>query len=164
MLETALFSIFAIVAVVTGIMVITRKNPVISVLFLIINFFAIAGLYLLLNAHFLAVAQVIVYAGAIMVLFLFVIMLLNLENEQAIKEKLKKGVVNLAIILGIAFVIEFILVYWKAPIKNNIQNIGTIEQIGQVLYTDYSLAFLAIGFLLITATIGAILLAKRNIE
>ncbi len=164
MLETALFSIFAFVAVVTGIMVITRKNPVISALFLIINFFSIAGLYLLLNAQFLAVAQVIVYAGAIMVLFLFVIMLLNLENEQAIKEKLKKGVVNLAIILGIAFVIEFILVYWKAPVKNNIKNIGTIEQIGQVLYTDYSLAFLAIGFLLITATIGAILLAKRNIE
>lgn len=164
MLETALFGIFALVAVVTAILVITRKNPVISALFLIINFFSIAGLYLLLNAQFLAVTQIIVYAGAIMVLFLFVIMLLNLENEQAIKEKLKKGVVNLSIVLGVAFLIELLLIYWKAPVKNKIQNIGTVEQIGQVLYTDYSLAFLAIGFLLITATIGAILLAKRNLE
>jgi NADH-quinone oxidoreductase subunit J len=163
MLEISLFSIFAIVGVLTGIMVITQKNPVISALFLIINFFSIAGLYLLLNAQFLAVVQVIVYAGAIMVLFLFVLMLLNLKNEVEFKHKIKKSVVNLSIVLGLTLVLEFVLLYLKSPIKNNITNIGTIEHIGKVLYTDYSLPFLSIGFLLISATIGAILLAKRDI-
>ncbi|MCE1187594.1 MAG: NADH-quinone oxidoreductase subunit J, partial [Ignavibacteria bacterium] len=77
MLEIILFAFFGVIACVTAIMVITRKNPIISALFLILNFAALAGLYLLLFAQFIAVVQIIVYAGAIMVLFLFVIMLLR---------------------------------------------------------------------------------------
>lgn len=79
-LEIILFSIFALIAVVTSILVVTRKNPIISALFLVLNFAALAGIYMLLNAQFIAVVQVIVYAGAIMVLFLFVIMLLRPEH------------------------------------------------------------------------------------
>ena len=84
LLEVIIFITLALIAAVSAILVVTRSNPVISALFLILNFGALAGIYLLLNAQFIAVAQVIVYAGAIMVLFLFVIMLLRPENEKKI--------------------------------------------------------------------------------
>ena len=84
MLEVILFAILAAAAVVTALLVILQRNPVASAIFLILTFFCLAGIYLLLNAPFLAAIQVLVYAGAIMVLFLFVIMLLNLEKEQKI--------------------------------------------------------------------------------
>lgn len=171
MLEISLFSIFALIAVVTAVLVITRKNPIMSALFLVLNFFSLAGLYLLLNAQFIAVVQVIVYAGAIMVLFLFVLMLLNFQNEPDFKEKAKSKVKQLAILLGVAFVFElgYVLSFSKLSgiIKgDNIKsvNIGKIENIGSVLYTDYSLPFIAAGFLLIAATMGAIILAKKKFD
>mgnify|MGYP001311488863 FL=1 len=83
-LELILFLILTLVAAFSSVMVITRKNPILSAVYLILNFFALAGIYLLLNAQFLSVVQVIVYAGAIMILFLFVIMLINTENEASI--------------------------------------------------------------------------------
>lgn len=87
-LETLLFYILAAVSVVSAILVVTRRNPVTSALFLVLNFFTLGGLYLTLNAQFIAVIQILVYAGAIMVLFLFVIMLLNLGNIERLSEKI----------------------------------------------------------------------------
>ncbi len=84
MMETALFVILAVATVITALLVILQRNPVTSAIFLILTFFCLAGIYLLLNAQFIAIIQVLVYAGAIMVLFLFVIMLFNLEKEQKI--------------------------------------------------------------------------------
>ncbi|MGE5438250.1 MAG: NADH-quinone oxidoreductase subunit J, partial [Bacteroidota bacterium] len=80
-LELILFIFFALIAAVSSVVMVTRPNPVMSAIFLVINFFALAGLYLILHAQFIAVVQVIVYAGAIMVLFLFVLMLLNTKSE-----------------------------------------------------------------------------------
>lgn len=169
-LEIFLFVILSLIAAISSILMITRKNAVISALLLIMNFFALSGLYLLLNAQFIAVVQVIVYAGAIMVLFLFVIMLLRTEDEPSIfsQNKLLK---NLAIIIGalIFFQVAYLIFYGKpsktlTPNETKSIEIGTIQSIGKELYTNYFIPFEIAGFLLLAATIGAIILAKKKFE
>ncbi|RPI73631.1 MAG: NADH-quinone oxidoreductase subunit J [Ignavibacteriales bacterium] len=168
-LEIILFVFFAGIAAVTAVLMITRNNAVISALFLVVNFASLAGLYLLLNAQFLAVTQVIVYAGAIMVLFLFVIMLLKPEREKSLT-----GIPGMKIF---AFAIAFMvfvqlgyLIFFTAPsstITPDVEasiNAGTIETIGRELFTNYILPFEAAGFLLLAATIGSLILAKKKIE
>ncbi|MEG8947102.1 NADH-quinone oxidoreductase subunit J family protein [Rosettibacter firmus] len=169
-LEIILFIILSLISAISSIMMITRKNAVISALFLILNFFALAGLYLLLNAQFIAVVQIIVYAGAIMVLFLFVIMLLRTDNESTIFSG-NKVLKYLSVAIGalVFFQIAFLIFYGR-PSKNlNLQEdvankIGTIQSIGEKLYTDYIIPFEVAGFLLLAATIGAIILAKKKFE
>jgi NADH-quinone oxidoreductase subunit J len=161
---------FGLVCCATAILVITKRNPVFSALFLVLNFASLAGLYLVLNAQFIAVVQVIVYAGAIMVLFLFVIMLLKPENEKkffAVQPKLKLYTLIVAIIVFIQFLFTIFIASAKSLLKADAANgigIGTIEAIGTELYTKYLLSFEAIAFLLLAATIGAILLAKKRLE
>jgi NADH-quinone oxidoreductase subunit J len=166
-LEIILFIVFASICAVSSVLMITRSNPIISALFLILNFAALSGLYLLLHAQFIAVAQVIIYAGAIMVLFLFVIMLLRPEHEKllAISPKLK----ILAFIL--AFLVFAQLMYvifmsgtYSAGDQNASIKAGTIETIGRELFSKYILPFEAAGFLLLAATIGALVLAKKKFE
>ncbi len=166
-LETILFFVFAITSAVSSVLMITRRNAVISALFLILNFAGLAGLYLLLNAQFIAVAQVIVYAGAIMVLFLFVIMLLRPENEKKFLEANRAVKIFAMVIAGLIFVQLAYLIFFshpslspKAEISASVKA-GTIEEIGRQLFTNYVLPFEAAGFLLLAATIGAIVLAKR---
>lgn len=169
-LELVIFIVFAGVAAVTAILMVAHRNPVMSAIFLIINFFALAGLYLLLNAQFIAVVQVIVYAGAIMVLFLFVLMLLNTRNEEhflAAKSKIKLFAV---IIAALVFFQIVYLIFFSSPSSELSPEIaksikaGTIESIGRELYTNYILPFEAAGFLLLAATIGAMVLAKKKFE
>ena len=168
-LELILFIVFASVAAVSSILMITRSNPVISALFLVLNFAALAGLYLLLNAQFIAVAQVIVYAGAIMVLFLFVIMLLKPEKEKFFsshpKIKIFAILITALVFIQLAFMI---FISRPTPAANPAVaasvNAGTIEQIGKELYTNYILPFEAAGYLLLAATIGALVLAKKKFE
>ncbi len=169
-LEIILFIVLAIVAAISSVMMITRKNAVISALFLVLNFFALAGLYLLLNAQFIAVTQVIVYAGAIMVLFLFVIMLLKTENESNIfssNRLLKYFSIGIGIFVFLQ--IGYLIYYGKpsrilTPDEHLSVKIGTIQSIGEKLYTDYFIPFEVAGFLLLAATIGAIILAKKKFE
>lgn len=169
-LEYILFGVLGLVGVVSSVAMITRPNPIISALFLILNFFALAGLYLLLNAQFIAVVQVIVYAGAIMVLFLFVLMLLNIESEPSIlKEKRRLKAMGI-VIAALVFIQIVYLIFYSAPseglpieVQKSI-DAGLIETIGTELYTTYVLPFLAAGFLLLAATIGALILAKKNFE
>lgn len=167
-LEFILFIIFALVAASTAVLLITRSSPIISALFLILNFAALAGLYILLNAQFIAVVQVIVYAGAIMVLFLFVIMLLKPGNEKLLEHE--KGVKVLAMIVAIIVFAQLAyLIFFFKPIYNTIDtnvriNTGTVENIGRELYTNYVLPIQSAGFLLLAATIGAIVLAKKKFE
>jgi NADH-quinone oxidoreductase subunit J len=169
-IEIILFIILALVAAVSSVMMITRPNPVISAVFLVLNFFALAGLYLLLNAQFIAVVQIIVYAGAIMVLFLFVLMLLNTETEHKLFAD-KKGIKFFAILVS-AFVFVQIayLIFFGKPSRSltanemNSVKIGTIQAIGQQLYTNYILPFEVAGFLLLAATIGALVLAKKKFD
>jgi len=169
-LELILFILLSSVAVVTSLMMITRKNPVLSAVFLVLNFFALAGLYLLLNAQFIAVVQVIVYAGAIMVLFLFVLMLLNTDSED--KLFIDKRAIKVFAILISAFVfiqVAYLIFYGSpartlTPNETASVNAGTIQTIGKQLYTNYIIPFEVAGFLLLAATIGALVLAKKKFE
>jgi NADH-quinone oxidoreductase subunit J len=169
-IELILFSILALVAAITSVVMITRKNAVISAVFLVLNFFALAGLYLLLNAQFIAVVQIIVYAGAIMVLFLFVLMLLNTENEHKLFVH-KRGIKFFAILISVFVLIQIVFLIFKAspsrsltPIEEASVNSGTIQTIGQQLYTNYLIPFEVAGFLLLATTIGALVLAKKKFE
>jgi NADH-quinone oxidoreductase subunit J len=166
-LEIILFIVFAIICAVSSVLMITRSNPIISALFLILNFAALSGLYLLLHAQFIAVAQVIIYAGAIMVLFLFVIMLLRPEHEKllAINPKLK----ILAFVLAfLVFTQLMYVIFMSGTSSSGDQNAsikaGTIETIGMELFSKYILPVEAAGFLLLAATIGALVLAKKKFE
>jgi NADH-quinone oxidoreductase subunit J len=170
MFELILFIFFAVVAAVSSVIMITRPNPIIAAIFLILNFFALAGLYLLLNAQFISVVQVIVYAGAIMVLFLFVLMLLNTKSEIELLSARKKLKLFAAGIAGFFFLQLAYLIFYTAPSGKLSPDVemsvkaGTIEQIGTQLYTNYVLPFEASGFLLLAATIGALVLAKKKFE
>ncbi len=155
-------------AVASALLMVTRKNPVISAIWLIVNFFCIAGMYLTLHAQFLAVVQVIVYAGAIMVLFLFVIMLLNLGNEAELREKIgwKKLV---AIGVSIALALEVLVIVGAQTglmpiVAGKAVGAGTVENIGKVLFSEFLLPFEATSLLLIAAIVGAIVLAKKKLE
>jgi NADH-quinone oxidoreductase subunit J len=168
-LELILFIIFALVSAVSAILMITRINPIISALFLILNFASLAGLYLLLNAQFIAVAQVIVYAGAIMVLFLFVIMLLKPEHEKKLFAVNKNVKIFAYIVAALVFLQLAYMIFFAKPIDTNTQvaasiQAGTIESIGFELYSNYILPFEAAGYLLLAATIGALVLAKKKFE
>jgi NADH-quinone oxidoreductase subunit J len=166
MITTYLFYFLSFLAIMFGLMVVLSKNPIHSVLYLVLTFFAIAGHYVLLNAQFLAAVHIIVYAGAIMVLFLFVIMLLNLNKETEPHKSLwLKG--SAAVASG------SLLIVLVGSLKNaeNIQslnpyngNIGLIENLGQTLFHEFLLPFEVASLLLLSAMVGAVMLGKKNIK
>ncbi len=166
-LQVALFFLFGIGAIASAIGTITRRNPVAAAVNLIVHFFMLAGLYLTLQAQFLAILQILVYAGAIMVLVVFVIMLLNLGNEEALREQF-----TLRKVLGAALAAIFMLqlgVLFNAspsglPLSPKAASLGGAESIGQALFTTYLFPFEAISLLLLAALVGAIILAKRKVE
>lgn len=169
-LEVILFILFASICAVSSVLMITRPNPVISALFLVLNFASLAGLYLLLNAQFIAVAQVIVYAGAIMVFFLFVIMLLNPEKEKRFFEQKIKLRIFIIVVVSLVLVQIIYVIFLANPsgsitseVSRSVQT-GTIENIGREMFTNYILPFEAAGYLLLAATIGAMVLAKKKFE
>lgn len=168
-IELILFIIFGLVAAVSGILMITRSNPVMSALFLILNFGSLAGLYITLNAQFIAVVEVIVYAGAIMVLFLFVIMLLRPEHEKLVFKI--PGIKTFSIIIAVMVFFQLAyMIFFAHPgtiIKPDVAasiKAGTVETIGRELFTNYVLPFEAAGYLLLAATIGAVVLSKKKFE
>ena len=167
-LQFILFILFGLISAVSSVLMITRKDVVVSALFLVLNFAGLAGIYITLNAQFIAVVQVIVYAGAIMVLFLFVIMLLRPENEKKFLEA-NPSIKIFAVIIGavIFFQLVYLIFFSSAhnPVNASVEasiKAGTIEEIGKQLYTNYILPFEAAGFLLLAATIGALVLAKKK--
>ena len=166
-LESILFYSLAAVAIASALLVVTRRSPVISALYLILNFFCLAGLYLTLHAQFIAVIEIIVYAGAIMVLFVFVIMLLNLGDERKLAEGMsyKKAVaVGLAagLLTELIYVIESSWIVLPASATNRGMEIGTVEYIGGQLFTGYLFPFEVTSVLLLVAIVGAIVLAKKK--
>jgi NADH-quinone oxidoreductase subunit J len=170
-----LFYIFAAVAIGGGIGVVTARNPVASLLFMVTALASIAGVYVLLEAHFLAAIQIMVYAGAIMVLFLFVIMLLNLGHDYqrdlrgglwAILAFVVAGGIAgfLARQLGGAESAPFLAsASGEAAIRALLDEQGAVGAIAQPLFTDYLVAFEITGILLLVAIIGAVALAKRRV-
>ncbi len=165
--EIILFSVLAVIAVFSAIMMVTRANPVNSALFLILNFIALAGIYLTLHAQFLAVIQVAVYAGAIMVLVLFVIMLLNLGQLARLKKGLQLkhyigiglGILLLIIIIPLLGVLSNQYLQTQSPQS---VEIGSIEYIGSAMLSTYLLPFELTSILLLAAIIGAVVLAKKR--
>jgi NADH-quinone oxidoreductase subunit J len=158
-----LFWVLSAVAVGCALGVILSRNPVNSVLFLIGTFFAISGHYLLMNAQFLAIVNIIVYAGAIMVLFLFVIMLMNLNADV---EPQKGQLVQLAGVIsgGVLFlvVLAAIKTAKAEPIEKTATDIGLIANLGKVLFTRYVLPFEISSVLFLSAMIGAIVIGKKE--
>jgi NADH-quinone oxidoreductase subunit J len=149
----------------SALMVIISKNPVKSVLFLVLTFFFISGNYILMNAQFIAAVNIIVYAGAIMVLFLFVLMLLNLSKENEPKNSV---FVKFAALVagGILFTVLIAalkdgLVIAAATVDQS-DSIGLVENLGQILFTKYILPFEISSVLFIAAMVGAVLLGKRE--
>ena len=161
-----LFSYFAGVILLTGIMVIGLRNPIYSALSLLVLFFHVAGIYLMLDAEFIAAVQIIVYAGAILVLYLFVVMLLNLKAEEGYQRQLVIG-----LLLGFAVVGEMIFIISRSTFGKGLvsassisgRSTGNTEAIGQLLYTQYLFPFEVASVILLVAMVGAILLAKKGI-
>ncbi|MFM7158219.1 MAG: NADH-quinone oxidoreductase subunit J [Bacteroidota bacterium] len=167
-IQTIAFFILGLLSIATGILLVTRRNPVSAAVSLIMHFFALAGLYLTLQAQFIAAVQILVYAGAIMVLVVFVIMLLNLGKEDALKERFNPRTA-LAIALSCALAMEVLLTFLSTPTGFNelapsAEKIGSPAEIGNVLFSGYIFPFEAISLLLLAAVLGSIILAKRNIE
>ena len=167
-----LFYLFAAVAVLASLLVIGQRNPIYSVLFLIASFGALSGLYVLLEAPFVAVIQIIVYAGAIMVLFLFVVMLLNAPHEDT-EEDLERGVRLPAAgrvrvfgaLLAIALVGELIWVVLasrRTPIAIAGEGVSSVRVIGRTLFTDYAFPFEVTSVLILVALVGSVVLARRD--
>ncbi len=165
--EMILFFIFGAVALIGAIAVISFRHPIYSALSLIVTFFAQAGLFVLLGAHFVAAVQVIVYAGAIMVLFLFVIMLLNLGTLSA-KGALTGKLKGVAIVLGILLAVQGIYIAVKAGNNTALESAQastepvTTYKIGELLFKDYLLPFEVTSLILLAALIGVIVLVKRD--
>jgi NADH-quinone oxidoreductase subunit J len=167
-----LFYLFAAVAVLASLLVIGQRNPIYSVLFLIASFGALSGLYVLLQAPFVAMIQIIVYAGAIMVLFLFVVMLLNAPHEDT-EEDLERGVrppssgraKAFGALLAILLVIELLWVVVasrRAPIAFTGNAVSSVTAIGRALFTDYAFPFEVTSVLILVALVGAVVLARRE--
>ena len=162
-MESLLFYFFSIAMLFFGVLVITSHKPVNSAMFLIMVFFCMAGLFVLLEAYFLAAVQVLVYAGAIMVLFLFVIMLLNLAEEE--KRKLRWfGMINGGIV-ALALVAEFLWISIHSPLiqRGPPPNLaGTTAAVGRLLFSKYLVPFEIASVLLLAAMIGVIVLSKKE--
>lgn len=159
-----LFWFLSALAVGSALMVVTRKNPVYSVFFLIITFFAISGHYILLNAQFLAIVNIIVYAGAIMVLFLFVLMLMNLNSETE-PQKNKYMILSGAVAGGslMLVVIASLDTVAKEPMLDLSKgSIGFISHLGMVLFKDYAIPFEISSVLFLSAMVGAVVIGKKD--
>ena len=165
-IQQTLFMVLAAISLITALGVVLSKSPVSSVLCLILTFFTIAGHYILLNAQFLAVVHIIVYAGAIMVLFLFVIMLLNLNKETEPHKSLwLKG--SAAVASGSLLVVlvgAFRNAEHIRPANAFNPNVGLIENLGRSLFSDFLLPFEVSSILLLGAMIGAVMLGKKSIK
>jgi NADH-quinone oxidoreductase subunit J len=162
------FYLFGIVAIISAVTFVTRRSPVAAALWLVNTMFCLAALYVMMDAQFIGAIQVLVYAGAIMVVFLFVVMLLNLGHASDVtdivggKTKLAAGIVGLLLLAEV-------FVLWKddtppAPVPDQQQlEPGVIDQVAAPLFREYLLAFEITSVLLLAAIVGAVVLAKRRV-
>jgi len=166
-MELAFFIYFAGVIAATSVLVVATRNPIYSAIALLIMFFHVAGLYVTLHAEFLAAVQIIVYAGAILVLYLFVVMLLNLRQDDRYHRQWP-----IAAAVGVTLVVEALILTvmkgWTAPVvatgtETTVGGTSNAGAIGDVLYSTYLFPFEVASLILLVAMIGAILLAKKDI-
>ncbi len=166
-----LFYFFGAIAVISSLLVISQRNPIYSVLLLIASFGALSGLYVLLEAPFVAVTQIIVYAGAIMVLFLFVVMLLNAPHEETDQDERlhafrRQGPFRFGAVLAIALATELTWALAKGGATETGgfpgAAVSSVQAIGKVLFTEYAFPFEVTSVLILVAMVGAVVLAKRD--
>lgn len=169
MLPELFFAYFAFAIVLLSILVVTRKNPIHSVLWMLLLFFHIASLYLFLNAEFMALIQMIVYAGGILVLFLFAVLLVNIKEELRIHRFIGAWPTGLTFAIGIFVVIlvsirSFVLGQQGTYTIEFIKKESHIKALGKLLYTEFLYPFEIASLILLVAIVGAIVLAKRRIK
>ncbi|TFW21237.1 NADH-quinone oxidoreductase subunit J [Massilia arenosa] len=166
--QTVLFYVFAAVMVLASLRVVTARNPVHAALFLVLAFFNAAGIWMLLKAEFLAIVLVLVYVGAVMVLFLFVVMMLDINLD-----KLREGFwsyLPVASVVGAVIVLEMAAVLWKSFLSfdgaaanaANAVNIGGTKELGRLIYTQYIYGFEVAAVILLVAIIAAVALTMRK--
>ncbi len=170
MLDTVLFYIFALLVLGGGILTITRRNAVHSAISLIVSLMGVAGLYLTLNAEFLFAVQIVLYVGGIMVLFLFVIMLVNLDQAAKERQFNRQWWVALAAVLAVGAAIGYFLYRGKdafhlaeAAASQTASVLGNTEQVADSLFTEYLLPFEIASVLLLVAVVGSVVMAKKRI-
>lgn len=163
-METALFYIFAALTLLSGLLVILNRNPITSAMFLVITIAFLAGLFVLLHAFFLAAVQILVYAGAVMVLFLFVIMLLDVRAEERRRFNafgIGAGVIGVA---ALGYVLVSTIIAGRSASGAPATLEGATRPLGTALFTNYLLPFEIVSVLLLVAMVGVILLSKRDLR
>lgn len=164
-MSSIVFLLLAVLTLASALMVVFSKSPIYSVLWLVICFFSITGHYILLDAHFLAIVNLIVYAGAIMVLFLFVIMLLNLNKET---EPHKPFLLKLAAVVSGCLLMLILAASFKDfSISNSLaltDGFGTAKEVGKILFNKFLLPFEVASILFISAMVGAVILGKKSVN
>jgi NADH-quinone oxidoreductase subunit J len=161
-----LFWIFALLTLIFGAAVVINRNPVASALSLVVSFLGLAALFMSLDAFFVGIIQVLVYAGAVMVLFLFIIMLLNLKAEERRRINWLAGVGGIGVTLILVVQICAVIAHFKAagqrfpPLSRSTTD--DVRNIGALLFHNYNLPFQIVGVLVLVATIGVVLLSKRE--
>ncbi len=163
------FYVFAAVSVIASLLVIAQRNPIYSVLLLIASFGALSGLYVLLDAPFVAVIQIIVYAGAIMVLFLFVVMLLNAPHEETDYDEkaqplMRRGPRRFGAFLAAGLIVELVWALTRPGESGSFPggSVSSVNAIGRLLFTDYAFPFEVTSVLILVAMVGAVVLARRE--
>jgi NADH-quinone oxidoreductase subunit J len=166
------FYIFAAIAVLASLLVVGQRNPMYSVMLLIVSFGALAGLYVLLDAPFTAVTQIIIYAGAIMVLFLFVVMLLNVPREEPFPSVLAGMVgpagMKLGVVLSVLLAVEMVWALSRigttafSTDPAQVGAVSSVTNIGHMLFTQYAFAFEVTSILILVAMVGAVVLARKE--
>jgi NADH-quinone oxidoreductase subunit J len=165
------FFVFAAVAVVASLFVVGQKNPMYSVMSLIASFGALAGLYVMLDAPFTAVTQIIIYAGAIMVLFLFVVMLLNVAREEHVRAGMAHvlGPTGLRVgaLLSLLLGAEIVWALSRVGLTTfgddpEAKSVSSVRRIGSALFTDHAFAFEATSILILVAMVGSVVIARRE--
>jgi NADH-quinone oxidoreductase subunit J len=170
-MDVVAFYVFAAVAVISSLLVVGQRNPMYSVMLLIVSFGALAGLYVLLDAPFTAVTQIIIYAGAIMVLFLFVVMLLNVAREEATRASISTligpagrrigGVLALVFGVEIVWALSRVGLSWFGQ-DPAAESVSSVARIGTGLFRDHVFAFEATSILILVAMVGAVVLARKG--
>jgi NADH-quinone oxidoreductase subunit J len=163
------FGYLSLAIIIFSLLVVLSKNAIHSVLYMLVMFFHVAGIYLLLQAEFLAAVQIIVYAGAILVLFLFAIMLLNLREELSAEQLTDGWPASLAVVVGLLLTLILSLGGLTTSFTGNwsperIKELTFTKALGEVLYTGYLLPFEVASLILLVAIVGAIVLAKRRLN
>jgi NADH-quinone oxidoreductase subunit J len=174
-MDAILFWLFAVVMVVASVLVVGQRNPMYSVLLLLLSFAALSGLYVLLNAPFMAVAQVIIYAGAIIVLFVFVVMLLNVQKEDGAAQPrpamalMGPGPRKFGAVLAVLMAVQLIWALRRiadapfTPLTGEAADaISSVNNIGLRLFREYAFAFEATSVLILVAMVGAVILARKD--